>query len=101
MQVKCPKTFSPAGTCSKEAETENIHSLDAVVSQICCSAKNKYVINCQMQKTISGSNFFSFKPPLGTFYIFGGTLNSISAPLVTTALWGPVRVLLDLCLGLY
>ena len=82
MQVKCPKTFSPAGTCSKEAETENIHTLAAVVSQICCSAKNKSVINCQMQKKFPGQLFFSFKPPLGAFYILGGTLNSISAPLV-------------------
>ena len=70
MQVKCPKTFSPAGTCSKEAETENIHSLDAVVSQICCSSKNKYVINCQLQKTISGSNFLFLSNPPSELFIF-------------------------------
>ena len=81
MHVKCPKTFSPAGTCSKESETEKIHSLDVVVSQICCYAKNKYVINCQKQKTFAGQIFFLLNP-LGTFYIFGGTLNSISAPLI-------------------
>ena len=68
MQIKCPNTFSPARTCStEEVETENIHSLDAVVSQICCSAKNKYVINCQMQKTFPGQIFFLSNPPSELF----------------------------------
>ena len=68
MQVKYPKTFSSAGTCSKEEETKNIHSLDAVVSQICCSAKKKSVIlklsNAQQN---SGVKFFLFQTLLDLF----------------------------------
>ena len=66
------KHFLLWALAQKKQETENIHSPDAVVSQICCSAKNKSVINCQIQKKIPGQIFFLSNPPsvLRELFIF-------------------------------
>jgi hypothetical protein len=44
-------------------------SVDAVVSQICCSAKTKSVINCEMQKNFRVKLFF-FQTPYRSFLYF-------------------------------